>query len=654
MLKKIAPKKIEFLLLLGILIATTVVYLNHFDNPFFFDDSHTISSNNSIKSLDNWTSFFTNAETFSSLPSNRAYRPWVTLMNAIDYKLGNGSPIAFHIHIFLWFLVLVLLIYILSKKLYHKADIDKKWIIPASLLVASLFGLHTVNAETVNYICARSDSFSTLAIVASLLLYIYPITRKYHIYLITMIIGIWTKQTGVIFFPILFVYILLFEESTFLEKKSSIYSSLLKSSKKIIPSALIASSLFIFNQYYLTPTSTDSTNNQVSKFEYISTQFYVIKHYLSNFLLPINLSADPDIAIIKPWYSLKILTGLLVVIILVVIMIKCAFKKQLRPVSFGLAWFFLALLPTTLNPLYQIANDHRMFFPFVGLFIAIPCLLAYYVNKYKLHKSINHFNRKIVLLIAFVICGYAYGTFQRNKVWDSSEVLWRDVSIKSPKNGRGLMNYGLALMAKGNYNNAEVFFNKALKLTPNWGTLHTNIAIINEAKGNNQKAVEHFNIAAKLDPYSPASYYYHARYLVNNGQYYDASKLLKKSLEISPNHSQSITLFKKIKKLIISPEQEINKLIEIISKNPTPENYLKLSIKYSEFNQYEQAINSCLKILEIDPNNTAAYNNICVAYNHLKKWELGAKSCMKAIAIDPNFQLAKNNLNWAKENINVK
>ena len=49
------------ILLIGflfILMVTLGVYSNHFHNPFFFDDSHTIVNNSAITSLENWTDFF--------------------------------------------------------------------------------------------------------------------------------------------------------------------------------------------------------------------------------------------------------------------------------------------------------------------------------------------------------------------------------------------------------------------------------------------------------------------------------------------------------------------------------------------------------------------------------------------------------------------
>ena len=95
-----------------VLVLTLLVYSNHFNNPFFFDDSHTIVTNGAITQISNWSSFFKDATTFSSLPANRAYRPMMTLMNAIDFNIGGGlNAKYFHIHIFFWYLVTIILFF---------------------------------------------------------------------------------------------------------------------------------------------------------------------------------------------------------------------------------------------------------------------------------------------------------------------------------------------------------------------------------------------------------------------------------------------------------------------------------------------------------------------------------------------------------------
>ena len=43
-----------------------------------------------------------------------------------------------------------------------------------------------------------------------------------------------------------------------------------------------------------------------------------------------------------------------------------------RPISFGILWFIITLLPTSsVIPLAEILNDHRMFFPYIGLVLAM-------------------------------------------------------------------------------------------------------------------------------------------------------------------------------------------------------------------------------------------------------------------------------------------
>src|ERR1700731_1364538 len=84
-----------------LLIALLAAYGNHFQNGFHFDDAHTIVNNAAIRELRNIPLFFRDATTFSSLPSNQSYRPLVSTLLAIDYRLGGGlQPLSLHLSIF--------------------------------------------------------------------------------------------------------------------------------------------------------------------------------------------------------------------------------------------------------------------------------------------------------------------------------------------------------------------------------------------------------------------------------------------------------------------------------------------------------------------------------------------------------------------------
>ena len=75
----------------ALLLLLLAAYSNHFDNGFYFGDTHTVVTNGHITSLRNIPSFFADGQTFSSLPANQSYRPVATTLLAIDYWMGGGA-----------------------------------------------------------------------------------------------------------------------------------------------------------------------------------------------------------------------------------------------------------------------------------------------------------------------------------------------------------------------------------------------------------------------------------------------------------------------------------------------------------------------------------------------------------------------------------
>ena len=61
--------------------------------------------------------------------------------------------------------------------------------------------------------------------------------------------------------------------------------------------------------------------------------------------------------------------------------IVAAVFKKTRVIGFGLLWFLIALLPTSLFPLAEVMNDHRTFLPYIGLVIAIAGAAALLVAR---------------------------------------------------------------------------------------------------------------------------------------------------------------------------------------------------------------------------------------------------------------------------------
>ena len=87
---------------------------------------------------------------------------------------------------------------------------------------------------------------------------------------------------------------------------------------------------------------------------------------------------------------------------------------------------------------------------------------------------------------------------------------------------------------------------------------------------------------------------------------------------------------------------------EDAAKNPTPENYLNLSLQYYNAGEYQKCIDACNEALKLKPNFSEAYNNICTAYNAMKMWDKAIEACQKSLQCNPNNEYAKGNLKVAQ------
>ena len=103
-----------------------------------------------------------------------------------------------------------------------------------------------------------------------------------------------------------------------------------------------------------------------------------------------------------------------------------------------------------------------------------------------------------------------------------------------------------------------------------------------------------------------------------------------------------------------TPEEKLQRDLELATVRPTSDNYIKLSLTQYKQKDYEGCIASCQKALELDTINAIAYNNICSAYNAMKNWKAAARACEKALEINPKFERARNNLKWAEDEMSSK
>ena len=123
----------------------------------------------------------------------------------------------------------------------------------------------------------------------------------------------------------------------------------------------------------------------------------------------------------------------------------------------------------------------------------------------------------------------------------------------------------------------------------------------------------------------------------------EAIDLANDTMKIDPNDAAAL-------QYAVSPQKRIELALKLARSNPTPENFLDLSLVYYNAGNFQECIRAAQQALKLRPNYAEAYNNIGAAYNELKMWDKGIEACQKALKLKPDFELARNNLNWAKRN----
>jgi tetratricopeptide (TPR) repeat protein len=637
-------KKLTHLLILPVIaLLTLAVYANHFHNSFHFDDVHTISNNLDIRSLHNIPRFFTDATTMSTQPSNQSYRPLLTTSMAVDFYLSGKpapDPFVFHITNFVFFLLLGFLCYYLFVHLLQ-ASMPSSLNKYIALFTTAWLLLHAANAETVNYIIARSDIMSTFFMVAGFVAYCYsPVCRKYYLYLVPVLLGLLTKEHTIMFVPILFFYTLFFEQQAGAADWKKKTAGIIAAAKTmILPFALTLIVFWIVR----TMTSHTWTPGGTDRWKYIFSQPFVIFHYWYNFLLPSNLVVDTDWTVVSSYTDDRVFAGLLFIAALVLLFVISSNRQSSRPVAFGIAWFLLALAPTSLMPFAEVLNDHRTFFAYIGLFIASATLIRNFLHTRNLAGNTPWKWSAIILGIVFLSL-HAMATRERNKVWATEKSLWQEATIKAPANGRCWMNYGVTLMAEGNFAAAEACFIKTTQLWPTYSFAYANLGVAQQYTGHPVEAEQYFKKALALDANVPVIYELYAKLLEKQGRLAEAAPLIKKGLALSPNLEGLLQLQTTHQAAWAALSQKPAVQAPVTTKTPTAESLIDASLQYYNTGAYVQCIEAAEAALKIKPGYDLAYNNICAANNRLQQYDKAIAAGEKGLTFNPNNQLLKGNL----------
>jgi tetratricopeptide (TPR) repeat protein len=661
------------LLCLGAVGLLAAAYANVLDNAFHFDDGHVLVENLFVRSLGNIPRFFADAGTFSKLPANATYRPLVTTSLALDYAMAGGlHPRVFHASQIVQMAVLGLALFFFYRRTMDSVASDP-WNRYLALFAATLFCVHTLNTETMNLMHARSEILSALGVVGAFLIYMHDgKARRLGLHNLAMLAGALAKPPAVLFGPLLFVFVAL----------SSRWSGGVAPAEQhpwrgALRRAFFAAALptVLGAIAFVAISRLDAPGQNYGggdRYHYALSQVWAWLHYLRLFVLPLGLTADTDLTLIQDGYDTRVFAGALVLAALTGIAARCAMGARTWPVAFGLAWFALALAPaSSIIPLAEPMNEHRPFLALIGLILAV--IWAARLGWQDLVDRHPGLGRGIPVLPAAMglalLAAHVVGDHYRNETWRDGETLWRDVVTKSPANGRGWMNYGLALMSRGDYAGARASFDRAQALTPNYYVLEINQGVLAGATGDAAQAEARFKRAVELAPALPDSHFYYGRWLVEHGRSPEAIDKLERAVRLTPGFDAASSLLMDLQMARGDATGAASLARAVLAIDPGNRRALAYAAgQYPDLGaapsgapalfaagvglggrgKHLEAALAYRAALAQDPHSVDSLNNLGWTLGKLGFFAEAASPLEEAVRQKPDFALARNNLAWVR------
>jgi Flp pilus assembly protein TadD len=201
-------------------------------------------------------------------------------------------------------------------------------------------------------------------------------------------------------------------------------------------------------------------------------------------------------------------------------------RRRHPAIAFGVALFFLALLPTSsFVRSADLLFEHRAYLPMVGLCLALG----------ELARIVRRAQPRAALLgLALLVTTLAIVTTRRNAVWDTEASLWSDVVAKSPDKVRGHVNLGMARQREGRLDEAATHFRRALDIEPRGSAALTNLGNVLRRQGRATEAESLYRRAIERDPRAAEPWINLGNLAVDRADLGEAETCFRRALVLAP------------------------------------------------------------------------------------------------------------------------
>jgi hypothetical protein len=442
-----------------VLLAAVLVYLNSLSNGFAFDDLGIIVDNATVHDLGNllriWgTPYWPGAEALD----RGLYRPLTVFLFAVQWAMGQGSPLPFHVLNVLFHGLASLLVFRLIDGL-----VGWKGALPAALL----FAVHPVHVEAVANVVGQAELVSAVGVLAACVAYAErPDHGKISSMRQVLILGFFlvallAKEHAVVL-PALLLALDgaqgRFNRPGYMDPtvRMAVAFLALVSVYLVLRFAVLGGSL--------TGDAPGSLGFLMDPPTRVRTALSVWPHYARLMVFPADLSAMYDPATIRPMLAVSpsVVAG---GILLLAVLATMATPSAWPVLGLGSAWFMVTILPVSnlLVPIGTVLAERTLYLPSVAGAIWV----AYGLRR--LLESPSRPGWQVLggaVGIAVVAVGLGLKTIDRNPVWADNQVLFRITLEDHPESFRAQWFEARRLTAAGDLGTARQHWERAFEIYP--------------------------------------------------------------------------------------------------------------------------------------------------------------------------------------------
>lgn len=546
-------------LLALLLAATLAVSANILPNQFLWDDEEQIVANPAIRRLTTIPGLFLSSTGTAGGSDAKVgfYRPLMFTAYAVAYQFFGLNAWGFHLTQLGFHLANVALVFLILKKLFAQASLPRPELLAFG--AGLVFAVHPVNTEAVAYLGAMGEILAAFFVLVAFWVFLNSPKASSFLAALTLgLLGLFAKETAIVFFGLAAVYLLLFRNL----KKDRLINGLFLLG---VPVGLYTLVRFLVAQVSLAQPHVVPIA-QASLTQRLLTVPYELTTYLSLLVFPLKLQiyrhfVVTSIADIRFWGSGLLFAGIGVGLAWI---IKRQSPQKRRLSLLALAWIGLGFLPAlNLIPLNMTLAERWFYLPFIGILILLatsagPVTFAQTRTKQKVLLGV--FSVIILLLAARSII--------RTFDWRDGYTLYGRDLAKDPQNHSLANNFGVERFRKGEYEAAHELFLRSVEREPNWATSRNNLGVSYQHQGNLEKALIEYQTALGLSDYYLAYQNYPALLLKLNRTRETQDFLESRAIPKYPNNPQLYLLLAQAYAQLEEKDKAIQILEMLMAANP--------------------------------------------------------------------------------------